>query len=177
MKEFWSLKKSKQDTKHQEILENLKQNLELKLEQKERKIFQGKSTRNLFLKDVYLEINGEKIAAIQNYSVNVLQDLHHVKSFCQKRPVQTLKYSNVFKVTLSKLKLVNAVDLVDFFELEDFNLSIVSPEYRLMFDHCYWTSMSELIVKSGTNSCSESNIIESLDVFATTKIKLINQDI
>ncbi len=127
---------------------------------------------NLYLKDVYIEINAEKIAAIKSYKIDILKDIYHIRSFCKKTPTKILTYDTLFKIKLSKIKLINKIDLNSLFDLSNFNLSIANPEYRLIFDDCNWTAMAEIT----SDNNLENHIMESIEIISTKKMKINNQD-
>ena len=68
-------------------------------------------------RDIYLELNGKKLAVVQGYSA---------KASRTSREVEAIG------------------DGVSFYELDDFSVVVCRPGKRIIYSHCRWNSIEEL---------------------------------
>lgn len=106
----------------------------------------------LFPKDIYIEINGIKLASIKSYHVYI--DKNANNNFFNK------EYINI---KLSKVCLLEEDNFCDFLKLSDFNLVIFKPKSQLIFSGCNWKSICE-------TAEIEKPVIKSLSIIAQKKI-------
>ena len=116
-------------------------------------------------KDIYIEINGIKLASIKNYNISISKDIYNIKSFNNKIPVKTLELNSSINIKLLKVCLLTQENPIDFFNLSDFNLVIFKPKYQIIFFGCNWSDITE-------SAEINSTIINSLSLKAQKQIKI-----
>lgn len=121
----------------------------------------------LTAKDIYIEVNGLKMAAAQSYKLKITKEVFNINSFDMKYPLKTLNGNICFNIELSKVVLLEpaTVNHIDFFNLHDFNLVIVKPYSSTIFSDCNWTSITE-------NTLLDSPVIQSICLTSPKRIKL-----
>lgn len=115
-------------------------------------------------KDIYIEINGLRVAGVKNYRVNIARDVYKIYSFKELQPVKIIPLSTSFNIELLKISLLEHITKSDFLNLSNFNLIIAKPKVHLIFSDCNWTSFSETID-------SDNSVIKSLSLVSTKRIK------
>ena len=74
--------------------------------------------------DIYLELDGKKVAVVQSYSVKATKSSQSVEAFGESEPVATIEGLN-------------------FYELKDFSLVICKPDRRIIYSGCEWSAIEE----------------------------------
>lgn len=95
--------------------------------------------------DIYLEIEGRKVAIVQSYNVKSTQSSIVVEAFGESEPVATSQGQQSHTITLSRLYATDDAirDGISFHQLSDFSVVICKPDRRVIFGGCQWTSISE----------------------------------
>lgn len=95
--------------------------------------------------DVYLELNGKKLAVVQSYSAQTSKTSSVVEAFGESEPVATIAGQNRHVIVLTRLYATDeaAKDGMNFHELENFNLVICKPDRRIIYSGCQWQDLSE----------------------------------
>lgn len=93
-------------------------------------------------RDIYIEANGVKIAAVQNYQVKTKRENREVEVFGSAYPAASLPGRTSYTISLQKVLIQKGID-VDFYGLSDFSLVIAKPDKRIMFTGCEWQEISE----------------------------------
>ena len=95
--------------------------------------------------DIYLELNGKKLAVVQSYSAQTTKTSSVVEAFGESEPVATIPGPRKHTVTLTRLYATEeaAKGGMSFHELEDFNLVICKPDRRIIYSGCQWQDLSE----------------------------------
>ena len=89
-------------------------------------------------RDIYLELNGKKLAVVQGYSAKALRTSREVEAFGESEPVATLELSRLYATD-------EAIgDGVSFYELDDFSVVVCRPGKRIIYSHCRWSNIEEL---------------------------------
>ena len=114
-------------------------------------------------KDIYIEINGIKVAAIKDFRVTIKKENYNITSISQSNPINTLPFKTTYIIELSKISLLDIDDVTNIFNLKDFNLIIKKGNNQTIFAHCNWTSISESI-------SINSSLIHSLSLVSTKKL-------
>lgn len=96
-------------------------------------------------RDIYLEVNGKKLAVAQNYKARASRESRYVEAFGASEPVGTVGGRIQHLLELSRVCLTEKVgtDGVDFYNLSDFNVVIVKPDRRIIYSGCQWAEISE----------------------------------
>ena len=95
--------------------------------------------------DVYLEIDGKKVAVVQSYRVTALRDSKAVSAFGQSEPVATIRGENHYTLELARLYATDEAiaDGVNLFVLEDFSLVVCKPGRNIIYGGCQWARLEE----------------------------------
>ena len=95
--------------------------------------------------DIYLEVNGKKVAVVQSYTARATRTSREVEAFGESEPVATLASQTRYALELSRLYATDEAirDGVSFYELEDFSLVICKPGKRVIYSQCRWSSIEE----------------------------------
>lgn len=95
--------------------------------------------------DIYLEINGTRVAVVQSYQVTAKRTSQTVEAFGQEKPVATIRGQTQYALSLSRLYATDEAlrDGISFMDLDDFNLVICKPDRKVIYSGCQWSSLSE----------------------------------
>ena len=90
--------------------------------------------------DIYLEVDGKKIAVVQSYKVSARKTERTIEAFGESEPVATIEGQPTYTVELTRLYATDSAlsDGISFHELDDFSLVIVKPDRRVVFTGCKW---------------------------------------
>ncbi|MDD6023677.1 MAG: hypothetical protein PUC06_05485 [Oscillospiraceae bacterium] len=119
--------------------------------------------------DIYLEVNGVKVAVVQSYRALTTRESKNIEAFGHQEPVATIRGLSRYSLELSRIYATeNALrDGINFYELEDFSLVIVKPDRRVIFTGCQWTSLEESTALGGT-------VMEKVSLTASSRMELMN---
>ena len=97
-------------------------------------------------RDIYLELNGKKLAVVQGYSAKALRMSREVEAFGESEPVATVGGQTRYTLELSRLYATDEAigDGVSFYELDDFSVVVCRPGKRIIYSHCRWSNIEEL---------------------------------
>ncbi len=95
--------------------------------------------------DIYLELNGKKMAVVQSYSAQTTKSSSVVEAFGEDQPVATIPGPKKHTIVLTRLYATEEANKsgMNFHELEDFNLVICKPDRRIIYSGCQWENLSE----------------------------------
>lgn len=117
-------------------------------------------------KDIYIEVNGKKLAVVQSYKAKTTRDSRTVEAFGSQEPVGTVGGRVQHILELSRVYLTgNAQDGVSFFDLSDFNVVIVKPDRKIIYSGCEWAGITET---AGLGDV----MVESVTVAAAKRMEL-----
>ena len=116
-------------------------------------------------RDVYIEVDGKKIAAVESYKTTASQENHLVESFGIDEAIANTRGKKTYSLELTRVVMTESAlsDGVDFYELDDFNVVIVKPDKRIVYSGCVWTKLTE------SASLGET-LIESVSVSAAGRM-------
>lgn len=95
--------------------------------------------------DIYLEINGRKVAVVQSYTAQTTKSSTAVEAFGESEPVAAIpgQYQHLVELTRIYATDEALADGIDFYGLEDFNLVICKPDRRVIYSGCQWSKIGE----------------------------------
>ena len=95
--------------------------------------------------DIYLEIDGKKVAVVQSYSAKSTRSSQNVEAFGEDEPVATIPGPRSYVLELTRLYATeDAVsDGINFYELRDFSLVICKPDRKVIYSGCQWSAIQE----------------------------------
>ncbi len=96
--------------------------------------------------DIYLEINGTKVAVVQSYTAKATKTSKVVEAFGEAEPVATMPGQTSHVLELSRLYATDEAirDGLDFYKLSGFSLVICKPDRKIIYADCQWSSISEV---------------------------------
>lgn len=115
--------------------------------------------------DIYLEINGVKVAVVQSYKVTASRTGRPIQAFGQDEPVAILRGAEEYVLELTRIYATDTAirDGIDFFTLDDFNLVVCKPDKNIIYTGCQWVNLQESAEVGGT-------ILEKVTVSATHRV-------
>lgn len=118
-------------------------------------------------KDIYLEINGSRLAVAQGYKVKTSRESRYVEAFGCEEPVGTVggRQKHVLELRRVCATREAVANEVDFYSLSGFNVVIVKPDRQIIYSGCEWSEISE------SASLGEV-VLESVTVVASKRMVL-----
>ena len=116
--------------------------------------------------DIYLEVNGKKVAVVQSYSAKATKTSSSVEAFGETAPVATVSGPVKHVLELSRLYATDEAlqDGIDFYSMENFSLVICKPDRRIIYSNCQWSAISE---EAGLGDM----VLEKVSVVASKRIE------
>lgn len=116
--------------------------------------------------DIYLELNGKKVAVVQGYKALSKKKERSVEAFGETEPVATIAGSLTYRLELTRLYATDDAisDGISFHDLSDFSLVIVKPDRRVVYTGCQWSEIAE------TGELSEM-VAEKVTVVAKKRVE------
>ena len=95
--------------------------------------------------DIYLELDGKKIAVVQSYRARATRSEQIVEAFGEQEPVATIASQLHYKLELTRLYATDDAvsDGINFHDMKDFSLVIVKPDRRIVYTGCEWSEIEE----------------------------------
>ena len=95
--------------------------------------------------DIYLELNGKKVAVVQSYTAKAVKTSQVVEAFGESEPVATINGQVSHILELTRLYATDDAisDGINFFLLSDFSLVICKPDRKIIYGGCQWNSIQE----------------------------------
>ena len=95
--------------------------------------------------DIYLELDGRKIAVVQSYTAKASKSSQSVEAFGESEPVATIEGQCKYTVELTRLYATEEAvsDGINFYDLRDFSLVICKPDRKIIYSGCPWSAIQE----------------------------------
>ena len=95
--------------------------------------------------DIYLELDGRKIAVVQSYTAKASKSSQSVEAFGESEPVATIEGQCKYTVELTRLYATEEAvsDGINFYDLQDFSLVICKPDRKIIYSGCQWSAIQE----------------------------------
>ena len=95
--------------------------------------------------DIYLEVDGKRVAVVQSYSAKAAKTSRAVEAFGESEPVATLDGQRKYTLELTRLYVTDEAisDGIDFYGMKDFSLVICKPDRKVIYSGCEWSSIRE----------------------------------
>lgn len=96
--------------------------------------------------DIYLEVNGKKVAVVQSYTAKAKRGSSTVEAFGESEPVATIHGQVEYELELTRLYATDEAiaDGIDFYSLSDFSLVICKPDREVIYSGCQWSAIHEV---------------------------------
>ena len=95
--------------------------------------------------DIYLELDGRKIAVVQSYRAKAAKSSKNVEAFGESEPVATIEGQRKYTLELTRLYATEdaVTDGINFYDLRDFSLVICKPDRKVIYSGCEWSDIQE----------------------------------
>lgn len=116
--------------------------------------------------DIYLEVNGRKVAVVQSYTAQTTKSSTTVEAFGESEPVAAIPGQSRHQLELTRIYATDEAiaDGINFYDLEDFSLVICKPDRRVIYSGCQWSKIGE----SGTLGAS---VVEKVSLVAAKRLE------
>lgn len=116
--------------------------------------------------DIYLEIEGKKVAVVQSYTAKTTRSSQNVEAFGEDEPVATIPGPRSHVIELTRLYATDEAirDGINFHDLTDFSLVICKPDRKIIYSGCQWSSIDE-------TGALGAMVVEKITVVATKRIE------
>ena len=116
--------------------------------------------------DIYLEVDGKKVAVVQSYTARSSRTSQTVEAFGEDQPVATIPGPRSHLVELTRLYATDEAvrDGINFHDLEDFSLVICKPDRKIIYSGCQWSAIGE-------NGTLGDMVVEKVTVVAAKRIE------
>lgn len=95
--------------------------------------------------DIYLEVDGVRVAVVQSYAAKTTKGSTAVEAFGEEEPVATVPGQAAHQIELTRLYATDEAirDNIDFYALSGFSLVICKPDKKIIYSDCQWSSIQE----------------------------------
>ena len=95
--------------------------------------------------DIYLELDGRKVAVVQSYTAKAAKSSRSVEAFGESEPVATIEGQKKYTLELTRLYATDDAvsDGINFYDLRDFSLVICKPDRKIIYSGCEWSTIHE----------------------------------
>lgn len=117
--------------------------------------------------DIYLEIDGKKIAVVQSYNAKASRGSTAVEAFGESEPVATIQGQPNYEIELKRLYATDEAiaDGIDFYSLSHFSLVICKPDREVIYSDCEWKAIQE-------NGELGAMVVEKVTITAAKRIEV-----
>lgn len=114
--------------------------------------------------DIFIEVNGKRVAAAQSYRVKSSRESKYVEAFGSTEPVGTVGGKVRHWVELSRVCLCDSSG-IDFYSLSGFNVVIVKPDEKIIYSGCEW---ADIVQSASINEV----VIEKVGLVAGKRLRM-----
>lgn len=105
--------------------------------------------------EVYLELDGKKLAAVQSYSVKAVRQTKLISAFGESQPVGVAVGTLSYRISITRLSVLSE-EICN--GIDGFSLVVVKPDRRIVYSDCHWCETEESR-KLGENATESVGII------------------
>lgn len=119
--------------------------------------------------DIYIEVNGQKLAVVESYKVQSSQNSRYIEAFGESEPIGTVSGRIKHVVTLSRVYMYydgESSSSINFYGLHNFNLVIVKPDRRIIYSSCEWSNIKE-------SASLNDTILEDVEIIAAKRMEIL----
>ena len=118
--------------------------------------------------DIYLEVDGKKVAVVQSYAARTSRSSRNVEAFGEDEPVAAIPGPRNHVLELTRLYATDEAirDGINFHDLEDFSLVICKPDRKIIYSGCQWSGIDE-------NGELGAMVVEKITVVAAKRIETV----
>lgn len=117
--------------------------------------------------DIYLEVDGVRVAVVQSYAAKTTKSSTVVEAFGESEPVATSPGQTTHVIELSRLYATDQAirDGLNFYEMKDFSLVICKPDRKVIYSGCQWSGIQE-------SANVGSMVLEKVSLVASRRIEI-----
>ena len=95
--------------------------------------------------DIYLEVDGKKVAVVQSYTARTSRSSRNVEAFGEDEPVAAIPGPRSHVLELTRLYATDEAirDGLNFYDMEGFSLVICKPDRKIIYSDCQWSDIGE----------------------------------
>ena len=115
--------------------------------------------------DIYLEVDGTRVAVVQSYSAKASKSSTAVEAFGEAEPVATIEGQRKYTLELTRLYATEdaVTDGINFYDLRDFSLVVCKTDRKIIYSNCQWSSIQE-------SATLGSMVLEKVTLVASRRI-------
>lgn len=119
--------------------------------------------------DIYIEVNGQKLAIVENYKAKSTQENKLIEAFGESEPIGIVSRKVNHKIELSRVYAFSEYsgDNINFYDLHNFNLVIVKPNKKIIYSGCEWSYINE-------NASLNNAILENVEIIAIKRMEIVS---
>ena len=116
--------------------------------------------------DIYLEVDGTKVAVVQSYTTRATKTSSAIEAFGEAEPVATVPGQTKHVLELKRLYATDEAirDGIDFYKLNGFSLVICKPDRKIIYSDCQWSAIQE-------SATLGSMVLEKVTLVASRRIE------
>ena len=116
--------------------------------------------------DIYLEVDGKKVAVVQSYTARSSRTSQTVEAFGEDEPVATIPGQRSHVIELTRLYATDEAirDGIDFYNMSGFSLVICKPDRKVIYSDCQWSAIQE-------SATLGSMVLEKVTLVASRRIE------
>ena len=117
--------------------------------------------------DIYIEVDGKKVAVVQSYTAKTTRTSSVVEAFGQDQPVATIPGPRKHTIELKRLYATDEAirDNLNFHDMTDFSLVICKPDRKIIYSGCQWSAIDE-------NGELGAMVVEKITIIASRRIEI-----
>lgn len=95
--------------------------------------------------DIWLELDGKKVAVVQSYNSKTTRSSLAVEAFGEEEPVATVQGPQSHVIQLTRLYATDQAiaDGLNFYNMKNFSLVICKPDRKVIYSDCQWSDIQE----------------------------------
>ena len=95
--------------------------------------------------DIWLELDGQKVAVVQSYNCKTTRSSYAIEAFGEEEPVATVQGPQNYVIQLTRLYATDRAiaDGLDFYSMRDFSLVICKPDRKVIYSDCQCSFIQE----------------------------------
>ena len=95
--------------------------------------------------DIYIELDGKRVAVVQSYTARSQKKSTHIEAFGEPEPIATSVGQPTHTVELERLYVTDSAlkDGITFHDMDNFSLVVVKPDRKVYFTGCRWSDITE----------------------------------
>ena len=116
--------------------------------------------------DIYLEVDGVRVAVVQSYKVTASRESKAIYAFGQSEPVTTIRGQSQYTLELTRIYATDEAirDGLSFADMGEFSFLFSEPAPNEIYTGCQWKSLQESAEVGG-------NVLEKVTVEAGRRVE------